>query len=106
MTRRAKAAYFNGRGEAACEATGQPVAWSDAHVDRAGEWPFRRIAADWIAARGGLPLTKEDGMSQVLACEADARSFRAFHDERARLRVVHRIVNLTAERPDMRKTGA
>lgn len=89
-----KAAHFAGSGSARCEETGALIAWDQAHVDHAGEWPFSRIVEAWIAGRGGPPPLQSDALQTVFADEGDAAEFVRFHDARAVLRVIDARLNI------------
>lgn len=77
----------------ACDETGEPVLFREAHVDHAEPWPFAAILKAFLAEHGPCAL-HDMGLYLVFADPADAQAFREFHNARAVLRLVHRDVNL------------
>lgn len=83
-----------------CELTGEWVHWDEAHVDHAPPWTFQTLVEMFLESYF-LPLAEieiggdEDGAFQsYFADEAVAESFRAFHNERAVMRVLSKTANL------------
>jgi hypothetical protein len=94
---------FGGGPIAICDVTGQILGWDDAVVDHAPPWPFRRILNDWLSERGVPPVIEQRYHFEF--APDDAAAFRAFHDERARLRLIDKDENMRlgahrAERSD------
>ena len=85
------------RNLAVCEASGLALSWDDAHVDHVGEMPFREIFREWLEREGYHELTERNMRRQFYDPEVRAR-FREFHSERAKLKLVHRDINLGRER--------
>jgi hypothetical protein len=86
--------------EVACAVTGERVSWNDAHVDHAPPWTFKTIVNAFVGEQGidvaAVPLAG-DGDNEWQSTFADpamSDRFRHFHNERARLRLVTRTVNL------------
>lgn len=71
-----------------------PVPPRDAHVDHGPPWPFDKIVRAFVAEHGEPSITHQ-GNRDMFADQADAAVFKAWHDERAQLRIVHRIANLS-----------
>lgn len=93
-----KTSRFGSRDAIPCDETGEPVAFADAHVDHHEPWPFAKILQAYLARHGHPELVRDPAQRLVLSAH-DAASFRRFHNERARLRLVHRDVNLGRRRP-------
>lgn len=84
-------------GTAKCEATGKELVWANAHVDHIE--PFYLIADSWIEGTGvteaDLSKDSDGGFGESFTDQRLVASFRAYHDERAKLRVVSVFVNLS-----------
>lgn len=98
--RRASAllARFDGQEWATCEETGEPLHWSDAHVDHI--YPLVLLAGAWIDERPHLGIAdlakdRPGAVGDSFADHGIAAEFRAYHDEHARLRLVSAKVNLS-----------
>lgn len=82
-----------------CEITGEKHARDDLHVDHAPPKVFSTIADEFLAAVGKSPSDFEYGDDAaglaVFIDQPTADQFRAFHNERARLRVIHKSINLS-----------
>ena len=82
-----------------CVETGVALTWQTAHVDH-DVTPFVRIADEWLKAASPDLLEIAPDVPGVitgwrfLIDEAKA-SFKAFHDERARLRIVSPFTNMS-----------
>jgi Protein of unknown function (DUF3223) len=86
-----KRTRFDGAMVIRCEETGEPITSEEAEVDHASPWPFRRILQEFVKQYGVRPIV-DRGLSRVFASERDSELFRAFHDARARLRIVRNTV--------------
>ncbi len=91
-----KREYFSGRLTAPCEASGQPLAWNDAHVDHVA--PFVVLAGDWL---DGQSLTLADLAPDTPGSVGDrfvdrgvAERFRRHHLGVASLRVISAHINM------------
>ena len=91
-----KREYFGMRLTAPCEASGQALAWEDAHVDHIA--PFVVVASDWLA---GQSLTLSDlapdtpgSVGDRFADRGVAEMFRRHHLGVASLRVVSGPINM------------
>lgn len=71
-----------------CAATNVELTWETAHVDHDAPWPFRKILAAWLETLPEPPVLIDRKVYWEMQPE-DAASFRAFHNARARLRVIH-----------------
>jgi hypothetical protein len=89
-----------------CEVSGEVLTKDTMHVDHGGDWPFRRIVAEFVelAEREGFSLTlAQRGFYIVEFADPQViEAFRKFHDARAELRVVTAAVNLRWKRSPMR----
>ena len=83
-----------------CAVTGAQLSMADAHVDHAPPATFHRILAEIDDTNPNRALDHE-GTKDVFFFLADRDAFRAFHNARAELRIVHRKVNLTLKQPPM-----
>lgn len=98
--RKAFEAHANEFNEVCCAASGELVAWNEAHVDHAPPWTFRAIVDAFIRSANidvsAAPLAgSEDNECQRRFADPDlAERFRKFHNERACLRVVTKAANL------------
>jgi len=85
-----------------CEVSGTPLTRENMHVDHGGDWPFRRIVAEFldVAQREGWPLTlMQRGIYSVEFTDPKVtEAFRRFHNARAQLRLVTSAVNLRGRR--------
>jgi hypothetical protein len=88
-----KLGSFAARDLAPCEATGRWIAFSDAPVDHADPWPFVRIVGGFRKLWPAPAIADLDGVRRVFGRARDAQV-----DVLARLRVVHRKVNLGKRR--------
>ena len=92
-----KLAYFHGEEYAICEESGTEISWREAVVDHAGDWPFRRIADEWMTLLGDkywcLPIVEPSAGIKQFEDESVSQQFAAFHNERAQLRIIHRDIN-------------
>ena len=77
-----------------CDETGALVSFADADVDHDAPWPFSRILREFFTGRP-KPQLRDEQVRMVFACPDLAAEFIAFHDERARLRIVERKVNIS-----------
>lgn len=73
-----------------CPVSNTPITWDEASVDHDAPWPLSRIIAEW--PRLSTVETLDRGFYREFTPD-DARDFLAFHDARARLRVVSKAVN-------------
>lgn len=80
---------FNGRAMALCEMTGEAMSWDEAIVHHHGEWPFKRIASEWLAQCQVLPRVFVALLDVVFDDVKEANDFLRFHNDRAQLRLVH-----------------
>ena len=82
-----------------CEITGEKHPRDDLHVDHAPPNVFHNIVQAFLADRGRTPLDYEYGDDitglAVFVDRAVADDFRAFHNDCARLRVIHKSINLS-----------
>jgi hypothetical protein len=92
ITNSFKSRRFGDSETAPCELTGNALRWDDAVVDHAGEWPFSRILTEWIERRGAEPPLVDRGLYGEFEPDA-ARDFCEFHNERAKLRLIHKMLN-------------
>lgn len=92
-----KTSRFGRRDAIPCDETGEAVAFADAHVDHREPWPFQKILQAYLAQHGYPEILRDTAQRLVLAPH-DAAGFRRFHNDRARLRLVHRDVNLGKRR--------
>jgi hypothetical protein len=81
-----------------CAMTGIRLTWAQAHVDHAPP-VFIALADEWAGLMGGYPaiglVPPADGQAGRVLGEADAASWAEFHRERATLRIVSRLANLS-----------
>jgi hypothetical protein len=97
-------------GRAPCELTGKAVTVAECEIDHIPPDTFQAILDDYLAARGwslkDIP-TKDppSGLGVVLADEAQARDWRAYHLARARLRVVDRQVHVEETKRQPKRSG-
>jgi hypothetical protein len=84
------------RGTLVCAVTGEILDWDSAHVDHAPPI-FVTLADQWAEHVGGYTaiqlLPTEDG--ELGRCMADPEPWAAFHRDRAELRIVSRLTNLS-----------
>lgn len=76
-----------------CDLTGQSVAFADAHVDHAGEWPFSRIVREFVATHGA-PALRDEQVRVVFDRPEDTTAFNEFHDAHAVLQIVEKRANI------------
>jgi hypothetical protein len=93
-----KLARFDGQEWATCEETGEPLHWSDAHVDHI--YPLVLLAGAWVDERPHLGIAdlakdRPGAVGDSFADPGISAEFRAHHDEHARLRLVSARVNLS-----------
>lgn len=84
------------RGTLVCAVTGEILDWDSAHGDHAPPI-FVTLADQWAEHVGGYTaiqlLPTEDG--ELGPCMADPEPWAAFHRDRAELRIVSRLTNLS-----------
>lgn len=86
---------FRGKLEIPSAISGEPVCIEDCHVDHADP-PFSQIVEEFCKTRDWAAIELADEvLGKAFAHEADAKSFREFHDARAVLQVVTAKENLT-----------
>ena len=82
-----------------CAVTGQKHDREDLHVDHAPPKVFSTIAAEFLEMTGKTPADFEYAEDRaglaVFADQAVANAFRAFHEQHATLRVVHKSINIS-----------
>lgn len=84
---------------ATCALTGELLTWEDAHVDHAYPQTFTALVAAWFAERGeteaDVPVGAHPSGQGVVLCDPDyLAAWRAWHAERAVLRVVRDRLNV------------
>lgn len=82
---------FSSQPVVVCAATGVVLSWDDAVVDHYGEWPFSRIVDVWLEDRDYPELIDRKIFKELLV--DDGTDFVRFHNEKARLRIIHRREN-------------
>lgn len=85
------------RGPVLCATSGIELSMRDAHVDHAPPWTFDAITREFDRLHPGVAL-RHEGTKDFFAHEDDAMAFRALHDLKAVLRIVHRRENLSTLR--------
>lgn len=82
-----------------CEITGIKHARDDLHVDHAPPNVFSSIVVSYLADRGTTPgdyqYNDDSAGLAVFADRSVGDDFRAYHNARARLRVIHKTINLS-----------
>lgn len=88
-----KKEYFGNQEVAACQISGRMLSWDDAVVDHYGEWKFEKIISTWFLLNPSVKLIERNFGHEFLV--ADAESFLKFHNERAKLRVICKKLNMS-----------
>jgi hypothetical protein len=91
-------AFFKGNKEPKCQVTQVPITKKESQVDHAAPLTHKALVDAWLVA-GGIAtndIKLEDlGVESRFTDRALAEGWQQYHRENARLRVVHKIVNLS-----------
>jgi hypothetical protein len=81
-------------GSIRCDVSGKELREDEAHIDHAPPWTFDAIVRAYQEEFGD-PALRHDGTCDLFQDSTDAERFKTFHDQRAKLRLVHKHVNIS-----------